>query len=552
MFQLIHHRARKPWVFQVSNGQVEVNVQVSKKTVKKITLIYGDPMGGWKPSGWVKKQEGMTLKGETAFHEIWSGTMFISTKRFRYAFEVVTNDNKKILYGEDGQLQKIEDVKEWGKGFTYSYWNEVDFLNVPKWYRETSWYQIFPDRFAISDASKSKVNWEEKPQGHEIFGGDLKGIISKLEHIKKLGFSGVYLTPIFKAYTSHRYETNNYYEIDPILGSTRDFKKFIKAAHQLNLKVMLDAVFNHIGYHSKQFQDVIKNKEKSKYKDWFWINDFSNLKQASDYVDDEFENKYPFETFATVPAMPRLNWSNKKVKEHLIRAAEKWTKMGVDGWRLDVSFEPPLVFWKEFNKRLKIVKEDIVIVGEIWWDAINYLENDVWHGVMNYPLRRIIIDFVQSSQELRDRKIFVEKFNRLSFSYTPEQQWGMMNLMSSHDVDRLITLFKKDSKRYKQAMRLCFFNPGAPSTYYGQEIGLEGNFDPDNRRAYPWGKKLDTYFDFFKDLNREHKLFVNTSKIHDRFVAKLEGTKIILFNSTNKIIVEDFDVKRVGTYEQNS
>lgn len=538
MLETIYHRVQKPWTFPMPKGKVGVVIRIGKKLVGKIELVFGDPMGGWEKAGWVNFKKDMELVCETSEHEIYEVNMFIPTKRYRYAFKISPKNGKAFLWGESGVLNGEEEIKEWAKGFTYSYWNEVDFLKTPDWFRKTSWYQIFPDRFArVGNCSKNLASWNKKPKGHELYGGNIKGIINKLEHIKSLGFNGIYLNPIFEAKTAHRYETKDYYNIDNILGNEEEFQDLISKAHKLGIKVMLDGVFNHIGYHSKQFQDVIKNKEKSKYKDWFWINNFNNIKQPSEYEKGEFQKDYPYETFAIVPEMPRLNWENKEVRSYLMGAAEKWTRMGIDGWRLDVSFEPPIKFWREFSEKVKGVNKDIVIIGEVWWDSITFLESDIWHGIMNYPIRRIILDYVMSKQTLKNKEKFVYQFNKLAYTYTPEQQWGMFNLMSSHDVERLITLLENDENKYKMAMELCFLQPGAPSTYYGQEIGLEGGFDPDNRRAYPWHLNSKKYFSFFQELNKKRNSFVEESDIFSRFIAKLINDEIILENSTNKIIV---------------
>lgn len=538
-----YHRSQKPWAYQVEDETVELNFKMGKGEIESAKVIYGDALGLYIAGKWFRKEEVMVKQAETTFHEIWTGRMKFKSKRFRYAFELKFKNGDTVLVGEIGPLGPKEEINAEGNGFTFSYWQEENFLNTPEWFKHTNWYQIFPDRFAKEGGSEDFVPWSKiKPEAHEFYGGNIQGIIKKLPHIKSLGFSGIYLTPVFESPSAHRYDTTDYFKIAIILGTDEDFQELIDEAHKLGIKVMMDAVYNHIGASSMQWQDVLKNGKSSKYADWFWINDWDYLKQPDDYNGD-FEERYPYETFSYAEGMPRLRWANPEVKKYLLDATAKWTKMGIDGWRLDVSFEPSFNFWRDFKRTVTEISPEIAIIGEVWWDSIDFLNGDMWHGVMNYPLRKIIINYLQGAQSIEEKQKFVYRFNDISYQYTPEQQWGMFNLLSSHDTPRLITTLKNDQDKYKLGMRLMFLNPGSTSTYYGEEIGLEGEHDPDNRRPMPWGETRIDFSDFFRELNKDKEELIKHSNIHDRFYAELSDGKITLQNKTVKLIVNNFDVE---------
>ncbi|MDI4567750.1 MAG: glycoside hydrolase family 13 protein [Mycoplasma sp.] len=546
MLETFYHRSQSPWIYQLEDNGITVEFRIAKNKIKRAYLLVKDPMASFdmeNPYFELRKTIEMVKEGETIYHEYWSGSVALETKRYRYAFKLIDENDKEYVVGYYGLIDKESFWKE-AKGFVWAYWDKDNNLNVPSWYKKTNWYQIFPDRFNRVSESNEKnkyTSWQQTiPKGHELYGGNLEGIIEKLEYIKSIGFNGVYLTPIFKSNSSHRYATIDYYEIDPILGDEKTFKKLIDKAHQLDIKIMIDAVYNHMSALSPIFQDVIKNKEKSKYYDWFKIrnvNDLETIKNFNMSWNDYAKSKYPYETFAFVADMPRLNWSNLKLKNHLFESAKKWTNLGIDGWRLDVSNTPTFNFWREFKKEISKIKNDIVIIGEVWYESINWLLGDQWHGVMNYPLRDVIFDLIRSNFSLEDKQKFVYNFNIISYQYTPEQQWGLFNLLSSHDTARLITLLKNDKKKFELATSILFFQPGATSTYYGEEIGLEGGNDPDCRRPMAWKQTFIDFKNHYLELTEKHKKLANHVSIFNRTYAKLDGDNILLINSKYQVLM---------------
>lgn len=367
--------------------------------------------------------------------------------------------------------------------------------SAPAWVKDAIFYQVFPDRFCKSEkyhAVGKFVEWGTKPTRENMFGGNLAGITDKLNYIKGLGVNTLYLCPIFKSNSNHRYHTVDYFEIDPVLGTLKDFDNLVAKAHKLGLRIILDGVFNHCSRGFFQFNSLMELGENSPYRDWFHVHSWPIR---------AYQGKPNYECWWNYPALPKFNTSCKDVRDYLFSVAEYWTKRGIDGWRLDVPNEiDDDSFWQEFRRRVKRINKEAYIVGEIWDEPSRWLQGDQFDGVMNYPFRKAVMAYL-----FEENPIDIQEFyNRLVAAF-PKGRFGTpMNLLGSHDTTRLASLPKSTPERVKLAYALLFFLPGAPCVYYGDEIGMEGGKDPDNRRTFPWealpqGKKGPIY-DFVKSL----------------------------------------------------
>ncbi len=247
--------------------------------------------------------------------------------------------------------------------FQMPYINQNDVLPVVPWMRSAVFYQIFVDRFCRGDMQKDDsyidMEWGDIPTPKNHAGGDLKGVISKLDYLKELGITAIYLTPIFCAGSNHKYDIMNYMQIDPQFGSTKDLIELTSKAHERGIRIVLDAVFNHCSSQMEQFQDVLKKGRASAYYDWFIIDgDFPNLKERN------------YECFAACAYMPKLNTANPEVQDFLMEITHYWMELAnIDGWRLDVSDEVSHAFWRRFRQEVKGWNKDCVIIGENWHDA---------------------------------------------------------------------------------------------------------------------------------------------------------------------------------------
>lgn len=393
---------------------------------------------------------------------------------------------------------------------------------VPSWYREGIIYQIFVDRF-FNGEDEGKVlnpkkntfiygNWDDSPMyikdmnGNiirwDFYGGNLLGVKKKLEYIKSLGVNVIYFNPIFDSPSCHKYDTGDYEKIDPMFGDEEIFKDLCSEAEKLGMRIILDGVFSHTGSDSKYFNKFgnydslgAYQSLQSPYYRWYRFNDYPNL----------------YETWWGFSNMPNVDELNPSYLDYIIRndnsVIEKWLNLGAGGWRLDVADELPDEFIKILKKKLKEVKKDSVLIGEVWEDASNkvsynrkreYLFGNELDSVTNYPLRQIILDLVRN---YIGSKYFIKKYLSLKENYPKEYFYSTMNMLGNHDTERVLTMLNNNVNLLKEAVVIQMTLPGVPLIYYGDEAGLTGGKDPSNRKSYPWGKENNDILGFYRTIS---------------------------------------------------
>ncbi|WP_165252648.1 glycoside hydrolase family 13 protein [Paludisphaera soli] len=368
---------------------------------------------------------------------------------------------------------------------------------TPDWVRDAVFYQIFPDRFARSlsvPKSGNLESWGSPPTYNGYQGGDLVGVAEHLDYLQELGVNAIYFTPVFQSASNHRYHTHDYEKVDPMLGGDAALRRLIDAAHDRGMRVVLDGVFNHASRGFFQFHDILENGPDSAYVDWFKVSGFP----VNAYHLDVAPN---YEAWWNLPALPKFNIQNPEVREYLLGVAVKWVEFGIDGWRLDVANEiEDDEFWREFRRRVRRANPEAYIVGEVWTDAQHWLQGDMWDAVMNYHFTRACLAFFARGEvdlpELQRTSLFpipepgapafAAAIERLHGLYAPEITGSMLNLLGSHDMARFLTLAREDVSALRLATLFQMTYPGAPSIYYGDEIGMKGGHDPANRGAFPW------------------------------------------------------------------
>ena len=422
---------------------------------------------------------------------------------------------------------------------------------TPNWIKGGLIYQIFPDRFCRGKSEKSiekgKVlhkSWGEIPVylpnengkiiNNDFFGGDFSGIISKLDYLKSLSVSVIYLNPIFKSYSNHRYDTGDYMQFDPLLGTEEDFKNLISEANKRGIKIILDGVFNHTGDDSIYFNkygnyDSIGayQSEDSKYRKWFKFTPDGST----------------YESWWGILTLPALDKDNDEYIDFITGSdgvIERYMKMGIGGFRLDVVDELPERFVKEIRRAVKKINPEGVVLGEVWEDASNkvsygirrkYFQGYELDSTMNYPLKDAIISYALTGDELDLVRVIKTQLDH----YPKMVLDGQMNMLGSHDTVRIlsvlsgynikgksktelskITIDKKDLDRVifclKVATLIQYTMYGVPSIYYGDEVGLEGYTDPLNRKCFPWGgenKEIQDWFKFLGQVRQENSLFID-------------------------------------------
>lgn len=353
-------------------------------------------------------------------------------------------------------------------------------MHIPGWVKDAVFYQIFPDRFANGDRSNDPANvqpWGSTPDPHYFQGGDLAGIEQHLDYLHDLGINAIYLNPIFLSPSTHRYNTVDYFRIDPKLGNLDEFRHLLMEAHRRGIRIILDGVFNHCGRGFFAFSDVLENGSHSPYLDWYHIHKFPLDAYGPG-------NSRSYEAWWGYKSLPKFNTRTASVRQYILDVARYWIDEGIDGWRLDVPNEiDDDTFWAEFRQTVKSANPDAYLVGEIWDVQPRWVNDEHFDGVMHYPLRSIILDGLNQSatcQELLSRLEYIRS------AYGERGLEGMYLLLGSHDTERIITLLNHDMQKVRLAYLMMFAFPGAPAIYYGDEVGLQGGKDPDCRRAFPW------------------------------------------------------------------
>lgn len=431
--------------------------------------------------------------------------------------------------------------------------------STPQWVQDAVFYQIFPDRFRRSKthpAAGILSPWGAKPTSHNFMGGNLRGIREGLTHIQELGANSLYLCPIFASTSNHRYHTNDYFQIDPLLGTLKDFDDLVKEVHKRGMRIILDGVFNHCSRGLYQFNSLLECGVDSPFRDWFHVDS---------YPINAYSGTEPnYRCWWNIPALPKFNTANPEVREFLWSVGEFWTRRGIDGWRLDVPNEiDDDSFWQEFRSRVKKVNPEAYIVGEIWGDPSRWLQGDQFDGVMNYPARRAILDTFFPEAMAKPTNVSVGEplavvkaefhadashdpgthhprakalCEKLEEAFPVKRFGTPMNLLGSHDNVRLATIAADHPDRLSQAWALLLFLPGAPCIYAGDELCQEGGKDPDNRRCFPWDELGLLAKNPLYPLLQELIAFRQSQKAirHGNFGCRPEGHGIVVWRELGK------------------
>jgi len=497
-YSAIFHDMDKRFCYAIDKDLFVIRVQVKKDDMKEVILHYED-----KYIPIERKDTRMTLPmkkvATSQFHDYYEAQLQMHLICLRYFFEFTDMQGEKVYYG-NYEFDK-ECITNRDRMFDCPQnLREEEMFEVPQWAANKVVYQIFPSRFAATQPVDKKLWYKAPITPMDDLHGNLRGIIEHLDYIKDLGIDVVYLTPIFKSNSCHKYDTIDYYQVDPSFGTTEDLKELVQKSHERGMKVVLDAVYNHTGREFFAFQDILEKGEKSKYLDWYFIDELPPRGEWG-----EIPN---FKCFGYYGGMPKLNLKNPEVEKYITDVACYWIKeCDIDGWRLDVGDEISHFFWKNFRKAIKAVKKDMLIIGEIWHYAGDFLEGDEWDTVMNYPFYLNLIDL------LADEKInvsqFVQNLGYLKGRLNKKCYPLMWNLIDSHDTARFLHLCNDNKKKQHLAAAFQLLLPGMPMVYYGDEYAMPGANDPDCRRGMYWDEEYQD-----KEMYNWYKKLMQVRKTH--------------------------------------
>lgn len=472
----ILHRSRSVDCFPVDGHTLGLRLRTGRGDFDRVEVIYTDNKFTWTQK---RRRLRMARALSDSRFDYYTARLHGEDSRFAYIFRLYAGDESWYLC-EEGLSRTFRYPLGYFNYFQYPYIHGSEVLRVPEWVRGAVCYQVFPDRFRIgsgkTDRSYINLPWGEKPTPGSFAGGDLDGVREGLPYLKELGVSLLYLTPVFRSRSNHKYDVEDYYEVDARFGGNEALRALVKAAHAAGIRVMLDGVFNHCSNENAIFQDVIRRGRRSPYYGWFYVDGDAACVERRNYL-----------TFADVPYMPKLNTENDAVIDYFCRVGAHWvTEYGIDGWRLDVADEIAPRFLRRFREAVKAANPEALIVGEVWHEAHDWLAGDRFDGVMNYGLTKACLDLLAFGTI--DARGFADRLVLLLMRCTDPANEMMFNLLDSHDTERFLTRVKGDVRRLRLAIAVAFFLPGIPFLFAGDEIGVMGGYDPDCRRTFEWDR----------------------------------------------------------------
>ena len=520
-YAAIRHFADKRFCYAIEKGRFLIRLETKKGDTGKAILHVQDKYLPIKYMDTRQEYE-MKIAYSDNYIDYYEITIDVDVVCLRYFFEIEDTAGKVTYYGNhnfyDECITDIDRMFDCPQNL-----REEEMFELPDWARNKVVYQIFPSRFA-SDQNVPEEVWYQAPIGHMAdLKGSLRGIINHLEYIKELGADIIYMTPIFSSNTSHKYNIDDYYRIDPSFGTKEDLKELVGKAHELGMYVILDGVFNHTAIDLFAVNDIRDYAPRSAELNWYYIEDFPLV--------IEWGKKPNFKTFSYAAFMPKLNLQNKETADFVIDVASYWIReCDIDGWRLDVADEINHSFWKRFRREIKAVKKDALIVGEIWHFASDFLEGDEWDSIMNYQFYYAVKDLVVS--EKMSAAAFVGNLNFMKGNLNNGLEGYLWNFIDSHDTARFSHSVGNNIKKQKLAAALQLLLPGMPMIYYGDEVALEGGPDPDCRRGMLWEESRQN-----KEILKFYKTLI---RIRHEYPVLTEGTLVKQYaeDSTGIIYME--------------
>ncbi len=490
----ILHLPMSEYCHAIGEKRIVFRLRAARGDLAACTLYYGDTACRKTPIDFFPAP--MRVVQQDEWHDWWEVELDSPFHRLHYYFELSDGREQCLFYGDIFTDHLVDDRSEY---FKLPFDHRADRAAVPAWTVDAVVYNIFPDSFATGHRSISGS--PTRVCGCEgLRGGTLRGVRENLDYLEQLGVNCLYLNPIFVAGAYHKYDTLDYFHVDPALGTDDDLRALVEACHARDMRVMLDGVFNHCSWRFFAFEDVVRRGAASPYRDWFYHLEFPVVRPESG------EPIPGYECFGYERTMPKFDTANAQVRDYLCRVGEHWVRaFDIDGWRLDVASEIDDGFWREFRRRVKAIKPDCLLVGEVWETARHWLNGDMFDSTMNYDFRKHARRFF--AEESIDARAFAGRCGDMLMRYRKQMIPAQLNLLDSHDVSRFLSLCGGDARRYRLAALFQLTFPGMPSIFYGDELGAMGVREEEYRRAMPWADGDAALWDFFRRaiaLRRAH------------------------------------------------
>ena len=462
----IFHRPMSEYAFALDDTHYIFRLRTGKGEAESVRFYYADravmtPKLQFAPLSMEKFRTDRYFD----WYEIRLETRF---ERIAYYFELQNGVETLFYYGDCYEMAGTPTRADY---FQLPFNHRADRFAAPAWTRDAVVYNIFPDSFA---AGKRLAPNGAPP----CRGGTVRGVTENLDYIASLGFNCIYLNPIFAARSYHRYDTLDYYRIDPHMGAEDDLRDLVRRAHALGIRVILDGVFNHVSSDHPFFRDVLEKGRASRYYSCFYALPETPRMPAAGELPG-------YTCFSYVADMPKTNAADPFLRQYFCDVGAYWVrKFDVDGWRLDVANELDDGFLRAFRASVKAAKSDALIVGEVWENAAHYLGGDMLDSAMNYDFRRYCRRFF--AEQTVDAETFDTNVSTLLLRYNENALFAQLNLLDSHDVSRFLSLCGGKTERMELAVLLQMTFPGMPCVFYGDEKGLCGESEPEYRRPMAW------------------------------------------------------------------
>lgn len=462
----IFHRPMSEFAFALDDTHYVFRLRTGKGEAESVRFYYADRAVMTPELQFFSRP--MIKFREDRYFDWYEARLETPFERIAYYFELQNGAETLCYYGDCYEMTGTPTRADY---FQLPFNHRADRFAAPAWTRDAIVYNIFPDSFAAG----KRLSPNDAPPCR---GGTVRGIAENLDYIASLGFNCIYLNPIFKAKSYHRYDTLNYYRIDPHMGTGDDLRDLVQRAHAFGIRVMLDGVFNHVSSEHPFFRDVLEKGRASKYYSCFYaLPETPRLPAAGELPE--------YTCFSYVADMPKTNTADPFLRQYFCDVGAYWIReFDVDGWRLDVANELDDGFLRAFRAAVKAAKSDALIVGEVWENAAHYLGGDMLDSAMNYDFRRYARRFF--AEQTVDAKTFDANVSTLLLRYNENTLFAQLNLLDSHDVSRFLTLCGGKIERLELAVLLQMTFPGMPCVFYGDEKGLLGESEPEYRRPMAW------------------------------------------------------------------
>ena len=494
----ILHIPMSEYAHGLDENHIVFRLRCAKGDLKQCTLYYGDTACRVTPIIFTPVPMEPVLCDR--YHDYYQVILNSPYQRLYYYFELDDGKETVLYYGDVFTDHLVDDRSEY---FKLPFNHRADIAKVPDWVHDAVVYNIFPDSFASArnhiSCRPSRQLYHGMPVSSRL-GGTLWGTAENAGYLQELGINCVYLNPIFTAGEYHKYDLLDYYHADPCFGGDGALRAMVDEFHRCGIRVIIDGVFNHCGWYFFAFDDVVRNQERSKYKDWFYNLEFPVVRPAD-------PETYPaYACFGYERMMPKLDTSNPDVRDYFVAVGAYWVReFDIDGWRLDVASEVDDGFWRAFRKAVKAEKPDALLIGEVWESAGHWLGGDMFDSTMNYDLRKHCRLFF--AERSIDAAEFSGRLTNMLTRYRMQLLPAQLNLLDSHDVSRFLSLCSGDVRPYRLAILFLMSFVGMPTIFYGDELGVQGLVEEEYRAPMPWqGGDRSLWAFFHRAVAMRHQL----------------------------------------------